>query len=335
MRFESSLALGIALPILLMATTSAGAACVVPNTLSNGQTADATQLMADFNAVAECADASLPAGSIGSVQYKTPADTLGGLSLGDGQIPLGSAASSPQGKTLTAGPGIAITNAPGSITITATSSGSPNGVDWLNEAAIVRPTASSFSLLTSTTAPAGAGMVVTSRGMALRTSSSASGTALMSETPAPDGPWRATMLAVYSGPLSSSSLPAIAVRDSVNRRAVEFGIGGASSTTYTLAYSRTIGGLGLDSVLGQNTTTSDIGLPPPSQPLWTRLTYDGTNLSFAFSRDGEVFSTAFTVAANESLSNLDRVGPATLFQQPAQPNWPSAYHILSWRLESL
>lgn len=335
MRPECNFALCIALAAVLgLSASPAGAACTVPNVLSNGQTADATQLMQDFSAVAGCADAAAPAGTANSLQYKTPAGSLSGLSFTNGQLPIGTTGGAPQAKALTAGPGIAITDGPGNITITATSSGSANSVDWLNEAAVIRPSVSAFSFLTSTTAPAGASLVSTSRGMALRTSSNANGTSLMGETPTPAGRWQATMLAVYSGPLTTFNLPTIAVRDSINHRAVEFGIGGASTTSYLFAYTRTIGGQGLDTVLGQ-TTTTDVGLPPPSQPIWSRLTYDGTNLSWSFSRDGEVFSTAFTVLANDSLTNLDRVGPATLFQQPTQAGWPSAYHILSWQLVSL
>lgn len=335
MRLESNFSLYVALAgMLLLDLPPAHAACTVPNILSNGQTADATQLMQNFNAVAGCSDASTPSGSANFLQYKTPPGSLGGVALSSGQLPIGTTGGAPQAKTLTAGPGISINSLPGSVTITATSSGSANGVDWLNEAAVVRPSASAFSLLTSTTVPAGAALVSTSRGMAITTAASANGTAVMGETPTPAGNWQATMLAVYSGPLTTFNLPTIAVRDSINHRAVEFGIGGASTTSYLFSYTRTIGGQGLDSILGQSTTT-DVGLPPPSQPIWSRLTYDGTNLSWSFSRDGEVFSTAFSVLANDSLTNLDRVGPATFFQQPAQPGWASAYHILSWRLESL
>ncbi|MCA2406288.1 hypothetical protein GYN07_25525 (plasmid) [Rhizobium leguminosarum bv. viciae 248] len=335
MRPESNFLLCMAVAAFLAAGASpANAACTVPNILSNGQTADAIQLMQDFSAVAGCVDAISPTGTPNSLQFKTNTGSLAGLPLAAGQLPVGTGGAAPQGKALTAGPGIAITTAPGNITIAATSSGSANGVDWLNEAAVVRPSVAAFSLLTSTNAPAGAALVSTSRGMALTTSANANATSLMGETPTPSGRWQATMLAIYSGPLTTFNLPAIAVRDSINRRAVEFGIGGASTSGYLFAYTRTIGGHGLDTILGQ-TTTTDVGLPPPSQPIWSRLTYDGTNLSWSFSRDGEVFSTAFTVLANDSLTNLDRVGPATLFQQPAQAAWPSAYHILSWQLVSL
>ena len=320
--------------LLLLVSSPAMAACTVPNVLSNGQTADATQVMQNFSAVAGCADATAPSGGQNSVQFETSSGSLSGVALSSGQVVLGTTGSAPQAKTLTAGPGIAIMNAPGSISISATSSGSANAVDWLNEAAVIRPIATNFSLVTSTTAPAGASLVPTVRGMALTTTSVADDTAVMAETTTPSGSWQATMLAVYSGPLAPASFPAIAVRDSISHRAVEFGIGSSGTTSYQAAYVRTVGGLGLDTILGQ-TAAADIGLPPPSQPIWSRVTYDGTNLSWSFSRDGEVFSTVFTVLAADNLSNVDGVGPVAFFQQPTHPTWPSAYHILSWQLASL
>lgn len=43
----------------IAATTKAKAACTVPNTLTNGQVADADDVMDNFNAVADCADAAV------------------------------------------------------------------------------------------------------------------------------------------------------------------------------------------------------------------------------------------------------------------------------------
>lgn len=335
MRSESNLALNfLASALFAMVSSPAIAACTVPNVLSDGQTADATQVMQNFSAVAGCANATAPSGGQYTVQFETSTGNLGGVSLSDGQVILGTTGGAPQAKALIAGPGIAILNAPGGITISATGNGSANAVDWLNEAAVIRPLVTNFSIVTSTTAPAGASLVPTVRGMALTTTAVADGTGVMAETAAPSGRWQATMLAIYSGPLSTLSMPAIAVRDSVAKRAIEFGISGMSASTYQFSYVRSVGGQGLDTIAGQ-TTITDIGLPPPSQPIWSRLTYDGTNLSWSFSRDGEVFSTAFTISAADNLTNLDRVGPAALFQQPTNPSWPSAYHILSWRLASL
>ncbi len=92
----------------------AHAQCVLPNQLTNGQPTDATQVMANFNALATCAN---PGGPTGALQYNTGSG-LGGVGpLTDGQLVIGSTGNAPQAATLNAGPGITITNGPGSVTI--------------------------------------------------------------------------------------------------------------------------------------------------------------------------------------------------------------------------
>jgi hypothetical protein len=51
--------------LFLLPASAALAACTVPNTLTNGQTADATQVMANFNSILGCVNTA-PAGSTGS-----------------------------------------------------------------------------------------------------------------------------------------------------------------------------------------------------------------------------------------------------------------------------
>jgi hypothetical protein len=102
----------------------AHAACTVPNSLTNGQTADATDVMADFNAVAACADSHAAAGSANSVQINAGSGVLAGVGpLTNGQVLVGSTGAAPQVTTLTAGSGVTITNGPGSITIAASGGG--------------------------------------------------------------------------------------------------------------------------------------------------------------------------------------------------------------------
>lgn len=313
---------------------SAAAACAIPNDLSNGQTADATEVMENFSALTTCADALAPAGPAGAVQFKGASGNVEGLPLTAGQLAIGSAGAPPQAGSLTAGPGIAILSGSGSLTISALGSSPGPGVDWLNENAVTRPQASSFTLVTSTTAPTGATLQATTRGMALRSSASASGTGLMAETATPAGSWQATVLAVYSGSMSTSGYPAIVVRDSSSNRAVEFGISAGSRSSFQFTYSRTAGGNGLDTILSQ-TGANDVGLPPPSQPVWSRLAYNGTSFIWSYSRDGENFVKGYTVNANDNLTTADRVGLGTLFSQSSHADWPSAYHILSWSLVAL
>lgn len=310
------------------------AACTVPNTFLNGQTTDADTVMENYETIGECADNAAPTGAEHSLQVKTTTGTLSGLSLGDGQLAIGATGGAPQAATVTPGPGIVVVNSAGSIEISANASPSANGVDWLNEAAVVRPSISSFLLVTTTAAPAGAAIVATERGMALTTTGGADGTGLMAETAAPSGPWQATMLAVYAGSLSASNLPAISVRDSTSGRSVQFGIGGGPSGL-AFTYRRSAGGSGFNEMLGTPQTLADIGLPAPAQPIWSRLTFDGTDLVWSFSRDGETYTRAFSVPALDNLSLLDRVGPSVFFRSPDQPGWPAVYHVLSWQLTSL
>lgn len=310
------------------------AACTVPNQLTNGQTASATALMQDFGAVAACADSAAPAGGAGSVQYKAANGSFGAAPLSSGQLLIGATSGAPVAASLSAGPGVSITSSSGAVTISAVATTAASAVDWLNEGAVLRPIASTFSLQTSSISPAGASLAPTVRGMVLTTNSATDGAALMAETAAPSGAWQATMLAIYSGPIATFSFPAIAVRDASANRAVEFGIEGNGTASYRFAYIRSAGGMGLDTVLSE-TNISDIGLPPPSQPFWSRLTYDGTNLSWSFSRDGEFFVTAFSIPARDNLTTLSKVGPAALFRQPTNASWSSAYHILSWSVTAL
>ncbi|MDQ0328179.1 MULTISPECIES: hypothetical protein [Phyllobacteriaceae] len=320
----------------VISTSSAFADCPMPSAIINGQPVDATPVNNNFSAVSNCIVKNSPAGSANSVQVRDSSGGFGGTNtLSDGQLLIGSTGALPMNSTLTAGTGINIQSSPSGIIIAAPSGGNETAVDWLNSAAVVRPSVAAFSLRTSTTPPSGAGITATVRGFAMTATGGAANTAMMAETPAPSGKWQATMLTAYTGAASNSSVPAIAVRDSVNNRAVEFGIGALGQNDYRFSYLRSSGGSGLDRLLGTAATFQDIGLPAPSEPLWTRLTYDGTTLSWAFSRDGQFFVTAYSAAADDYLVNVDRVGPAILFSEPVYPTWPVSQQVLSWTLVSL
>ncbi|TGQ51029.1 hypothetical protein EN836_26160 [Mesorhizobium sp. M1C.F.Ca.ET.193.01.1.1] len=80
--------------------------------------------MANFNALQTCATAQAPAGSVGSVQYNADGAHFGAAGpLANGELIIGSTGNAPQAATLTAGPGIAVTNSSGAITITAIGNG--------------------------------------------------------------------------------------------------------------------------------------------------------------------------------------------------------------------
>ena len=323
------------LALAFLATpASVNAACPLPNDLENGDLADASALNGNFTTSAGCADAVAPAGSTDAIQYNAGGGTPGGVGpLLDGQILIGSTGNPPQAAHLSAGSGIAITNGAGSITITTTGSGTGANVDWLDKPVVVQPVAASFTLHTSTMPPAGSAKTATSRGMLLVTDSIENNRAIMADVAVPAGHWQATMLGVYTGGLSGYILPGIAVRDSTTSRAVTFGIGGRASG-YRFDYTRTDGGLGLDS-FSSDVEILDAGFPAPSQPIWSRLIYDGTNLIWSFSRDGENFTPVYAASASDWLSQLETIGPAVLFYQPSNPGWNTGFHILSWSLVSL
>ena len=319
----------------LMASGTAFAQCTLPNQLQNGDMADASKVAANFNALANCSDDQTPIGSANSILYNAGSGSLAGATpLTDGRVLVGSTGNPPQAGTLSAGSGIAITGGPASITVSATGSGTGAAVDWLNKAAVVEPVASAFAIRTSTTAPTGAALSATTRGMLLSVTSSADSRVIMAETALPTGNWQATMLGVYTGPLANYVQPSITVRDSTSNRAVSFSQGGNGSNAYRFDYVRTSGGVGLDANAG-DLSLQDIGFSSPSEPIWSRLTYNGTTLVWSFSRDGENFTNAYSVSATDWLSHLNTIGPAVLFYQPSHPTWNSGYHILSWNLASL
>lgn len=103
----------------------AKAQCVLPFQLTNGQTADASQVMSNLTTIANCLTNGAPAGSTNALQFNAGSGTLGGVGpLTNGQLVIGSTGGAPQANTLTAGTGIAISNAAGSVTIAATGAGS-------------------------------------------------------------------------------------------------------------------------------------------------------------------------------------------------------------------
>ncbi|TWB45571.1 hypothetical protein FBZ98_11541 [Rhizobium sp. ERR 922] len=325
----------ISAAFLLGLVGDAFAACTVPNQIVNGGVVDSAPVMGNFNAVVSCIGNTAPAGAQNSVQLDNDSGGFAAVGpLTDGQLLIGTSGSPPSAATLSAGTGIAITNSPGGISIATTGVLGGGGADWLNGTAVVKPVASNFTLQTSTTPPTGAAIAGTGRGMVLSTTAAVNGAAMMAEMTAPSGHWQATMLGVYTGGLSDYSMPSIAVRDAVNNKAVEFGITAYGLADYRFDYFITSGGIGLDGRVN-DIMSQDGGFPQPAQPIWQRLTYDGSNLIWSFSRDGEFFIPAYSVPATAVLSNLSTVGPAVIFPPNIRQTWAAAFHVLSWSVVSL
>jgi hypothetical protein len=111
------------LGLTLVSFGIADAQCTVPNALTNGTTADASQVMGNFNSVLSCIN-SAPGGSANAVQFNAGSGAFGGVGpLTNGQLLIGSTGAIPQAATLTAGAGITISNSAGAITIAAAGGG--------------------------------------------------------------------------------------------------------------------------------------------------------------------------------------------------------------------
>jgi hypothetical protein len=302
--------------------SEASAQCVLPHQLTNGQPADATQVMANYNALLDCVNAAAPAGSTNAVQYNAGAGAMGGVGpLSDGQLIIGATGSPPQPGALTPGTGITIDNAAGSITISATSIGGANGLynqvlsltptfagtgltTWLNQGSA---TASDNMAGASIDAPSHSGVNIVGRMKA-----------------APTPPYKVTVLIGASRNNSLSGGTGIGWYDGTNK-------------LHLLVYRNNNGG-GAQFLVGKwnsptvyssaNFTSSTNGF---SQPVWLQIGDDGTDISFAFSQDGANFLPLFTAAKSSAF--LGASGYSNIvFANNAQGGRAIAT-LMSWKQE--
>lgn len=282
----------VTMMLVLLASTSfyvgnAAAQCTLPFQLTNGQTADATQVMANFTALLNCINDAAPSGSNNAIQYKTGTGTVGGVGpLTNGQLVIGSTGAAPQGQPLTAGAGIAITNGAGSITISATGSGSGGGL--YNQVTSATPTSASTGL-TSWLNQGSAVLTESAVGININAPSNTTGNLAGRYGPAPSPPYRITVLVAGT-------------RASTQYSSIDFGWFDGVNKLHLIAYNINNGAAPYLVVNKWNSATSysatDYVSPTNAfaQPIWLQIADDGTNVSFAFSQDGANFLTLFSVA---------------------------------------
>lgn len=286
MRWVKVLALAV---VWIGSVGTARAACTVPNTLTNGNTADATQVMANFNALLSCINGITPGGSGNAVQYNA-AGSLGGVGpLTNGQLVVGSTGAAPQAATLTAGSGISISNAAGSVTIAATGGGA--GAGLYNQVMSATPTAAGTGLSTwlnqgsATEGDGATGLFInlpsgTGANRASRYTSSV-----------PATPYSITALvALTSGGGDGTNNPIAGLGWTDGTQLHEIQLVQAGSVMPFLQVAKCT-----SSTAGQSTDFSKEA-PLFTSILWLKIADDGTNVSFGYSSDGVNFITAFSIS---------------------------------------
>ncbi len=286
MRRHAILAVCLLLGCLILGGKGVYAQCAIPNSLANGNVADATQVMANFNAELACINNQLPAGSTNSLQYNGGSGAFGSVGpLTNGQLVIGSTGNAPQAGTLTAGAGIAITNAPGSITIATTGGGSGGGL--YNQVLSATPTSAGTGLTnwlnqgSATVADSSVGICINAP------AATANVTARYAAAPTP--PY--TITALISG-----------TRNALSYNNIGIGWYDGTNKLHVIAYTVANSGFPFLEVSRWNSPTSynsddftgnqfDL-----AEPIWLQIADDGTNVSFGFSQDGANFLTLYSVA---------------------------------------
>jgi hypothetical protein len=266
----------------------ANAQCTVPDSLTNGAVADASQVMANFDAELACINNALPAGSTNSLQYNAGSGAFGAVGpLTNGQIAIGSTGNAPQAATLTAGSGITITNAPGSVTIAATGGGGGGGL--YNQILSATPTSSGTGFTnwnnqgsaTVSDIPVGIALYANSgTGLRLRYKSAPTppytATFLIGMTTKPDATYVTLACGWFNGTDKLQEIE-ISIRPSSPSPQV-FVSNYSNPSTYD------------SSVYSPGITTFSL------TPQWLRLRDDGTNVYFQWSSDGYNFVTFYSTA---------------------------------------
>lgn len=300
----------------------AQAQCVLPNQLAGSQVADASQMMANFNALVRCIAAASPAGSANAIQYNASSGTSGAVDpLTNGQVVIGSTGTAPQANRLEAGPGIAITNGAGSITIEASGSGTGAGLYR--------------DLISATPTSAGTGLTTWLNQGTAAVSDSAVGVCIDSPTSGAADNVAGRYMAAPTPPYTITAL--IAATTSTNRNA-GVGIGWYDGTAklHILNYASSGGSIPLLQVAKFSSPTVFNGVDFSSaannfsQPVWLRIGDDGTNVSFAFSQDGASFLPLFSIA--KSAGYLGAAGYSNLIFTVNPQGGRTLGTLMSWKV---
>jgi hypothetical protein len=267
---------------VLSAVPAARAQCTLRYALTNGQIADASQVMANFNALANCIG---PGGATNSIQYNN-GGLLGGVGpLSNGQLVIGASGQAPQAQGLTAGTGVAIANGSGGISIAATGTEAGHGL---------------YSrLMSQTPTSAGTGLITWLNQGSATVADNAVGVTI--DAPSSGGSTNliGRYMAAPTAPYTITALIAV-TRNSNSGNGVGIGWYDGSAKLHVLTLGLSLAPVFRVDKWTNPTTYSGSDFTSSgnvfAQPIWLQLTDDGTNVSVAFSQDGSLFVTLFSVA---------------------------------------
>ncbi|MDQ0564130.1 hypothetical protein QO004_005948 [Rhizobium mesoamericanum] len=281
--------------------------------------------MANYNALLNCVNNAAPGGAVNSIQFNAGSGTFGGVDpLENGELIIGSTGNAPVAQTITAGSGITITNAPGSITISASSSQSIGSGGLYSGLMSETPTSSGTGLVnwinqrTATVSDSAVGICINAP--TAGSANNISGRFM----PAPTPPYK--IKALIANTRSSSQYGAAGI-----------GWYDGTSKLHLLSYALTSSGVpDIEVTKWNNVTTwsaNDFTSSPNgfAQPIWLQLTDDGTTISFAFSQDGSSFLPVYSVAKSAAFLGPSGYSNVGFFVNPQ--NGASLATIMSWTRE--
>ena len=314
-----------AIVVFLLATSFCGlgafnaaqAKCPLPHLMVNGQMPDATQMMANFNALVACLSTG---GATNSIQYNAGSGSLAGVGpLTDGQLVIGSTGAAPLAQTLSAGAGISITDGAGSVTVAKTSPFAGSGL----YRQVLSPTPTSASTGLTTWLNQGTSVVSDSPvGLSIEAPQSA-GTNLSGRyMAAPTAPYTITALLGATRNSGSGSMAGIGWYDgSAKLQVLSYDTNATSSPLLRVRQ------------FANPTTTPGVNYASFanwfSQPIWLRVRDDGTNVSFSFSQDGVNFLELYAVAKSAGYLGSSGYGNIIFFINPG-PGVNGLATLLSW-----
>jgi hypothetical protein len=296
----------------LIAASSANAACPpLPYIFTNGQTADATQVIGDLNAIQVCIgnNGSVNNGTAGQIgTYSATGSTISGAPLSN---VVDASIGSTQGSVLYRSATNWVALPPGSSGQVLSSRGPGADPTWASgglvspfypSLALAPPSASAFTLVQATGISATLGDMPSGRGTTMNiTGSGTNSMSSMERAVLSQTSFTVTTCIYLASSLDSNWFVGIGVKDSTGK--------------YESFGWRNTGSSGIFSEFlfsNINTVSSWSGLYGyfnPNGPIWLRLQLTGGNFVFSASFDGENWDTVQTVSATHYLgTTLSTVG---------------------------